>query len=104
MDDVFADAIRQTSKQPILETAVYRRDDAIAVTGFSLSTLIRAEDAGKLRGRYQGRRRFYFGRDLLAWLADDGNCEICGDTLANSISPTTTPTGTRCTTCANYRK
>ena len=68
MADVFAEANRRTSKQPILETAIYGRDEAIAVTGFSLSTLIRAEDAGKLQGRYQGRRRFYFGRDLLRWL------------------------------------
>ncbi|HMV46682.1 MAG TPA: hypothetical protein PLD20_33370 [Blastocatellia bacterium] len=62
-------------KQPILETAVYGRDEAIAITGFSLSTLIRAEEKGKLRGRYEGRRRFYFGRDLLRWL---GACEEGG--------------------------
>lgn len=104
MADILAEANRQSSKQPIIETAIYDRDEAIAVTGFSLSTLIRAEDSGKLRGRYQGRRRFYFGRDLLAWLTGEGNCDLCGDNLADSISPTATSTGIRCTTCANYRK
>ncbi len=104
MADVLAEANRQPNKQPIIETAVYRRGDAIAVTGFSLSTLIRAEDAGKLRGRYAGRRRFYFGRDLIAWLAGAGNCELCGDNLADASSPTAMPTDTRCSTCANYRE
>lgn len=104
MADVLADANRQSIKQPILETAVYGRDEAIAVTGLSLSTLIRAEGAGRLRGRYAGRRRFYFGRDLISYLNGDGNCELCGDNLADSVSPTATPTGIRCATCANYRK
>jgi len=55
-------------KQPIIENAVYDRNEASLVTGFSLSTLIRAEEAGKLNGRYNGRRRFYLGSDLLKWL------------------------------------
>lgn len=104
MTDVLVAANKSFAKQPIIETAVYGRDDATAVTGFSRSTLIRAEDAGKLRGRYQGRRRFYLGRDLISWLTAESNCELCGDTLADSISPTVTPTDTRCSTCANYRE
>jgi hypothetical protein len=44
------------------------------VTGFSLSTLIRAEEAGKLKRRYNGRRRFYLGSDLLRWL--QGNDDL----------------------------
>lgn len=56
------------SKQPIFENAVYDRNEASVVTGFSLSTLIRAEESGKLKGRYNGRRRFYLGSDLLKWL------------------------------------
>lgn len=59
-------------KQPILETAIYARDEAIAVTGFSLSTLIRAEQKQKLKARWVGRRRYYLGRDLLAWLTGEG--------------------------------
>jgi hypothetical protein len=59
------------SKQPIIENAVYDRNEAIAITGFSLSTLIRAEEAGKLKGRYSGRQRFYFGSDLLKWLREE---------------------------------
>jgi hypothetical protein len=35
-------------KQPIIENAVYEREEAIAITGFSLSTLIRAEKSGGL--------------------------------------------------------
>ncbi len=60
-----------TKKQPIIENAVYEREEAIAITGFSLSTLIRAEKSGELRGRYKGRRRYYFGADLLRWLLGD---------------------------------
>jgi len=55
-------------KQPIIADAIYERDEAIAVTEFSLSTLIRAEKCGDLRGRYKGRRRYYLGSDLLRWL------------------------------------
>lgn len=60
-----------TAKLPIIENAVYERDEAIALTGFSLSTLIRAEKSGELKGRYKGRRRYYLGSDLLAWLQGD---------------------------------
>jgi hypothetical protein len=60
-------------KQPIIENAVYEREEAIAITGFSLSTLIRAEKSGQLLGRNIGRRRFYFGSDLLKWLQGDEN-------------------------------
>lgn len=55
-------------KQEILPNAVYDRDEAIAITGFSLSTFIRAEQKQKLNGRWKGRRRYYLGVDLLAWL------------------------------------
>lgn len=55
-------------KQEILPNAVYDRDEAIAITGFSLSTFIRAEQKRKLNGRWKGRRRYYLGVDLLAWL------------------------------------
>lgn len=61
----------QISKQPIIENAVYEREEAIAITGFSLSTLIRAEKSGELKGRYKGRRRYYFGSDLLKWLQEE---------------------------------
>jgi hypothetical protein len=60
-------------KQPIIENAVYERAEAIAITGFSLSTLIRAEKSGELRGRNIGRRRYYLGADLLKWLQGDEN-------------------------------
>lgn len=58
-------------KQPIIENAVYEGEEASAITGFSLSTLIRAERSGGLRGRYIGRRRYYLGADLLEWLQGD---------------------------------
>jgi helix-turn-helix protein len=58
-------------KQPIIENAVYEREEAIAITGFSLSTLIRAEKSGELKGRNIGRRRYYLGADLLKWLQGD---------------------------------
>jgi hypothetical protein len=60
-------------KQPIIENAVYEREEAIAITGFSLSTLIRAEKSGELKGRNIGRRRYYLGVDLLKWLQGDEN-------------------------------
>jgi hypothetical protein len=60
-------------KQPIIENAVYEREEAIAITGFSLSTLIRAEKSGQLLGRNIGRRRYYLGSDLLKWLQGDEN-------------------------------
>ena len=58
-------------KQPIIENAVYEREEAIAITGFSLSTLIRAEKSGGLKGRHKGRRRYYLGSDLLRWLQEE---------------------------------
>ena len=61
-------AQRLAHKQEIQPNAVYGRDEAVAVTGFSLSTLIRAEDRGDLLGRFNGRRRYYLGSDLLKWL------------------------------------
>jgi hypothetical protein len=33
-------------KQPIIVNAVYEREESIAITGFSFSTLIRAENPG----------------------------------------------------------
>lgn len=57
-------------KQEILPNAVYDRDEAIAITGFSLSTFIRAERKNKLNGRWEGRRRYYLGIDLLTWLKE----------------------------------
>ena len=58
-------------KQPIIENAIYERQEVIMLTGFSLSTLLRAEKSGKLRRRCVGRRRFYFGIDLLRWLSEE---------------------------------
>jgi hypothetical protein len=64
-------------KQEILPNAVYDRDEAIAITGFSLSTFIRAEQKRKLKGRWEGRRRYYLGVDLLDWLkGKEGNHAI----------------------------
>lgn len=71
MEDGKSDSdVEPTLKQPIIENAIYERQDVIRLTGFSLSTLLRAEKAGKLRRRCVGRRRFYFGIDLLRWLGD----------------------------------
>jgi hypothetical protein len=76
MAELIAEANQQshqqfTIKQPIIEAAVYSRDEAVTVTGFSLSTLLRAEQRGKLKGRYQGRRRYYIGRELLDFVGGD---------------------------------
>src|SRR5262249_10154787 len=60
-------------KQQIVDNTVYEREEAIGITGFSLSTLIRAEKSGELRGRNIGRRRYYLGVDLLEWLQGDEN-------------------------------
>lgn len=58
-------------KEPIIENAIYERSEATAITGFSVSTLIRAEKSGELKGRYKGRRRYYLGSDLLKWLQEN---------------------------------
>jgi len=58
-------------KQPIIESAVYEREEAIAITGFSLSTLIRAEKSRGLKGRHKGKRRYYLGSDLLKWVQEE---------------------------------
>jgi helix-turn-helix protein len=72
MSDVNMNMIEAPSiKQPIIENAVYEREEAIAITGFSLSTLIRAEKSGGLKGRHKGRRRYYLGIDLLKWLQEE---------------------------------
>jgi hypothetical protein len=72
MSDVNMNMIEAPSiKQPIIENAVYEREEAIAITGFSLSTLIRAEKSGGLKGRHKGRRRYYLGSDLLKWLSEE---------------------------------
>lgn len=68
-------AQRLANKQPVIPDAVYDRNEAAVVTGFSLSTLMRAEERGDLLGRYEGRRRFYLGKDLLDWLAGAGRKE-----------------------------
>lgn len=74
MAELIADANQQlTKKHPIIETAVYDRQEAVIVTGLSLSTLIRSEEKGKLKGRYQGRRRYYLGKDLLTYLSGENN-------------------------------
>ena len=66
-------------KPQIFPNSVYDREEAITVTGFSLSTLIRAEQRKKLKGRWEGRRRFYLGSDLLHWLgAESESCAVCG--------------------------
>ena len=70
-DDKSDSDVEPTLKQPIIENAIYERQEAINLTGFSLSTLLRAEKAGKLQRRRVGRRRFYFGIDLLRWLSDE---------------------------------
>lgn len=57
------------TKPEIQPNAIYDREEAVSVTGFSLSSLIRAEEKGKLKGRHQGRRRYYFGKDLIAYLS-----------------------------------
>lgn len=56
------------SKQPIIPTAPYSRAEAIAITGFSLSTFIREEERGRLYSRRKGRRVYFLGADLLTWL------------------------------------
>jgi hypothetical protein len=74
MLDVEQNPIQVTvNKQAIIENAVCEREEAIAITGFSFSTLIRAEKSGGLRGRNIGRRRYYLGADLLKWLQGDEN-------------------------------
>ena len=74
MLDVEQNPIQATiNKQAIIENAVYEREETIAITGFSLSTLIREEKSGRLRGRNIGRRRYYLGADLLKWLQGDEN-------------------------------
>lgn len=62
--------IKKAVKQPILPDAIYNYDELSEVTGFSLSTIIRADRKGSLLGRYQGRRRYFVGKDVLSWLAD----------------------------------
>jgi len=54
-----------------IANAVYEREEAIAITGFSLSTLVRAEKSGGLKGRHKGGRRYYLGSDLLKWLQEE---------------------------------
>jgi hypothetical protein len=69
MAEVLIEANQQpTTKQPIIENAVYSREEAIAATGFSLSTFIRAEKKGLLHVRRQGRRVYMTGSDLWRWL------------------------------------
>lgn len=67
-------SLKAIIKQEILPNAVYDRDQAVKLTGFSHRTLIRAENRGELAKRYRGRNRYYMGADLLAWL--DGKGEI----------------------------
>lgn len=64
--------VKLKPKQEILPNAIYDRDEAIALTGFSLSTFIRAEQKKRLKGRWEGRRRYYLGIDLLTWLKGKG--------------------------------
>lgn len=76
MAEVLIEANQQLpNKQPILESAVYDRAEAIAITGFSLSTFIRAEQKGKLQARRQGRRVYFLGSDLLRWLQPDRSAQ-----------------------------
>jgi len=56
-------------KQEILPNAVYTRDEVIKVTGLSVSTIIRAENSGKLNARHVCDRPHYMGSDILNWLA-----------------------------------
>jgi hypothetical protein len=72
MSEMDVDVISSSPvKQPIIENAVYEREEAIAITGVSLSTLIHAEKSGGLKGRHKGRRRYYLGIDLLKWLQEE---------------------------------
>jgi hypothetical protein len=72
MAEVYPEANQQqSSKQPIIKDAVYSREEAIAATGLSLSTFIRAEKKGSLRTRRQGRRVYMTGADLWQWLSPE---------------------------------
>lgn len=72
------EALQATAKSEILPSAIYSREELSKLTGFSLSTIIRAEEAGKLTVRYEGRRRYIIGTDALKWLAG-GDGEGGGD-------------------------
>lgn len=72
MAEILIQANPQRTKQPIISSAPYDRQETIAVTGFSLSTLIREEERGNLKPRRKGRRVYYMGHDLLEWLSADG--------------------------------
>lgn len=63
------ETLQPPAKSEILAGAIYRREELARLTGFSLSTIIRAEEAGKLTVRYEGRRRYCLGSDVLKWLA-----------------------------------
>jgi predicted nucleic acid-binding Zn ribbon protein len=56
-------------KQEILPNAVYCREEVVEITGFSVSTVIRAENKGKLNARHVCERPHYMGSDVLEWLA-----------------------------------
>jgi hypothetical protein len=55
-------------KQEILPNAVYCRDELVKITGFSISTIIRHGEKGKLRERRVCDRVHYMGSDVLEWL------------------------------------
>ena len=62
-------AVKNAVKQPIQPNAIYDYDELATVSGFSKSTIVRADRAGRLTGRYEGRRRYFLGQDVLDWLA-----------------------------------
>jgi hypothetical protein len=74
------EALQPSTKREILPNAVYSRDELANITGFSLSTIIRAEESDTLIVRYKGRRRYIVGADALQWLAGrtgEGGDEQC---------------------------
>ncbi|MDQ3012460.1 MAG: helix-turn-helix domain-containing protein [Acidobacteriota bacterium] len=64
------EALKRGVKQPIQPNAIYSYEELVEVTGFSLSTIIRADRSGRLKGRYEGRRRYFVGSEILKWLGD----------------------------------
>lgn len=62
--------VKNAFKQPVIPGAVYSYEELAQITGFSISTIIRADRKGRLAGRYEGRRRFFLGEDVLKWLAN----------------------------------